>query len=193
VLDAGGGRFVYCSTLASYVHNLTSHRLEKLIASHEVTASRCWSLLTLSAENNHRLDLVPRQPQFLRNLRNRQVQTNLRCCCSMLCRRILKWDVNEEKEVAVMNLSDPPVMIDWCQHDSATIAVLLRPGSVYLWDTLNFNSGIEPVRALQTGACDLNFPSTSLLLAGAEKASCFRWNCGNQGSPKLAVGHLDGL
>jgi hypothetical protein len=80
VLDSCKNRFLYSSTLATYVHSLDNFRLEKLVSVHEVRSTtvaaigRCLSA-PRAAAHDHRLDVVPEQSQLVRDLRNRSVNS----------------------------------------------------------------------------------------------------------------------
>ncbi len=109
MIDAAGGRFVYCSTLATYLYSLDGFKLEKLIAVHEVwprtrDSSPTWPMLTpcssfILQRTITGLSFNPSNPnQFVT------------CALDM---RLLKYDVSDEKEMAFAKVTQPPSMVDW--------------------------------------------------------------------------------
>ncbi len=119
MVDSGGGRFVYCSTLATYMYSLDGYKLEKLIAAHERTITG----LCFNPSNSN---------QFVT------------CALDL---RLLKWDVREEKEIAFAKVPHPPAMIDWCAHEDGLTAVIVNK-TVMLWDTVKNNVGLQPLEPI---------------------------------------------
>ncbi len=73
-----------------------------------------------------------------------------------------------------VHLRSQPMSLAWCPSDATLIAVLLKPGTVALWNTTSNEAEIVP-----------GLKSDSL--------TCIQWNhSSSNGVPVLACGHLDG-
>ena len=87
VLDSSSNRFLYSSTLATYVHSLDNFRLEKLVSVHEVSLVGVRVALVpirglLRTAHHHWFDMVPEQPELVRHWLDRQVRrASSHFCC----------------------------------------------------------------------------------------------------------------
>jgi WD40 repeat protein len=116
ILHCAGDRFAYCAALTVNMYNLSSHKLEKIIHVH----SKQIAGMSFSRSN----------PDVF-----------VTCSDDLTAKR---WNVNELKELATVDLPSPPCMIEWC-HVGDSVAVLLRSGHVYMW---NEGKSLELIAAL---------------------------------------------
>ncbi|XP_071125109.1 WD repeat-containing protein 17-like [Mytilus edulis] len=150
VVAASGDRFVYCATLCVYIYQLDrkfqEFRLVSIMSEHKKT-------ITAIAFN-------PRNPDLLAS--------------AGADRKVIIWNVANQKLVARMDTADTPKAIGWCYDQLDTLSFAGGKGPVQMW---KFQDGLM----IKTCREASGFPSNILLL---------RWHPKNTG--RLAVGHQNG-
>lgn len=147
ILDSGGDQFIYCSSLATYTRDLQDFKLLTIASAHEKTITG--------------LTWCRSDPNFY-------------ATCGV-DNKILKWSTSQETEIRSFATETKPIMVDWCSQSDSVIAVLMKPGDVYLWDTTATDDEFQKVETLPTGL------------------TCIRWNPAGSATPVLAAGHHTGV
>lgn len=138
---------MYCSTLAAYTHGLDDYELQRIHTSHNRTITGVtWCRSNASYFTTCGVD-----------------------------NRLVKWEIGQDTPIAECSTPDKPVMVDWCGSSESLVACLIKPGTVYLWDTDNQQSPLRQLEAM---------PATGMV--------CLRWNHPSE-KAVLAAGHYTGV